>query len=203
MADNSTLNAGTGGDVIRTNDRASVKTPVVMLDLGSDGTESVVDGTAAVPAALLPTSSKVVRVSVTPTITAAGIYASGDAVGGLLTFANAARVSGGSIVIEAATIIDNDSEVATLELILFDQTFTPTADNAAFDPTDADLANVIGVVPFSTYQTFADNSITHRSALGLACKLAGTSLFGQLVVRGTPTYTATSDITVILHIVQN
>lgn len=203
MADNTELNAGTGGDTVRTNDRAGVKTPVVMLDIGSDGTESVVDGTAAVPGALLPVSGgRVVRLTQTPTISAASIYAAKDAVGGKLTFADAARASGGGIIIEAATLIDLDQEMAVTELVLFDQDFTNTADNSPFDPSDADLANVIGVIPFTVYADFTDNSVAYRSGLGLAAKLAGTSLYGQLVTRGTPTYTATSDITVILHVRQ-
>lgn len=156
----------------------------------------------AVPTVLVPTGGKVVRISVTPTITA-GAYSAGDAVGGLLTFSNAARASGGSIVIEAAVLIDYDQELAPIELVLFDRTFTNTADNSPFDPSDADLANVVGVIPFSTYYSFNDNSVAPRSALGLAAKLNGTDLFGQLVVRTAPTYTATSDISVILHIIQN
>lgn len=201
MADGVPITAGVG-TTIATDDVSSAHYQRVKLDAGDDGaTAPIVD--KAVPTVLLPTGGKVVRVSQTPTISAGSIYASGDAVGGLLTFANAARASGGSIVIEAATIVDLDQEVATLELVLFDQTFTNVADNAQFDPTDADLANIIGVIPFTTYNSFVDNAVAHRSALGLAAKLAGTSLFGQLVVRGTPTYTATSDIVVILHIVQN
>ena len=203
MADNTTLNTGSGGDVVRTQDRSSVKTPVVVLDLGSDSAESLVDGTAAAPAALMPVGGKTVRVVQTPTVSAASAYAIKDAVGGLLTFANAARVSGGSIIIEAATILDLDRQMAVMDLVLFDQTFTATSDNAAFDPSDADLANVIGVISFNQWADFNDNAIASRSGLGFAAKLAGTSLFGQLVTRSAPTYNSTSDITVILHITQN
>lgn len=203
MADNTTLNAGAAGDVVRTNDRAAVKTPVVMLDLGSDSAESILDGTAAIPAALVPVSGGIVkRLTQTPTVTA-GAYSANDAVGGLLTFSNAARASGGSIVIDAITIVDKSQQDPTLELLLFDQTFTNVADNAAFDPTDADLANVIGIIPFTVWYDFADNSVTTRAGLGLSCKLAGTDLFGQLVTRTAPTLSATSDIIVILHVTQN
>lgn len=143
------------------------------------------------------------RISVTPTISAASIYASGDAVGGLLTFSNAARVSGGSITVQSVVIIDNDQELAPLELVLFDRTFTATSDNAAFDPTDADLANCIGVVKVSDYASFNDNSVATRAGIGLAATLNGTDLFGQLVVRSAPTYTATNDIIVIVQVVQD
>lgn len=143
------------------------------------------------------------RISATPTISAGSAYAAGDAVGGLLTFANAARTSGGTITVQTVVIIDKDQELAPLELVLFDRTFTATADNAAFDPSDADLANVVGVVKVSDYSSFNDNSVATRSGIGLAAKLDGTSLFGQLVVRSAPTYTADSDITVIVQVVQD
>jgi hypothetical protein len=200
MADNVPITAGTGTS-IATDDVSSVHYQRIKLDAGDNGaTSPVVD--IAVPTVLLPTGIKVVRLTATPTITA-GAYGANDAVGGLLTFANAARLSGGSIVIEGITIVDEASQAASLELVLFDQTFTNTADNSPFDPTDADLANVIGVIPVSTYYTFNDNSVASRSGLGLACKLAGTSLFGQLVTRTAPTYAATDDVTVILHVIQN
>lgn len=202
MADNTTLNTGSGGDVVRTNDRSSVKTPVIMLDIGSDSTESVVDGTAAAPAALLPVGGKVAKLSATPTVTA-GAYSANDAVGGKITFANAARVSGGSIVIETAVVGDKAVASPSLELWLFDADFTAASDNAAFDPDDADLANLIGIIDFSTWKAGADNEASVRSGLGMAAKLAGTSLFGQLVTRGTPTLASTSDIFVTLHVIQN
>jgi len=143
------------------------------------------------------------RISAAPAISAGSIYASGDAVGGLLTFANAADTSGGTITIQTVVIIDEDQELAPLELVLFDRTFTATSDNAAFDPSDADLANIIGVVKISDYSNFNDNSVAVRTGIGLAAKLNGTDLFGQLVVRSTPTYTATDDITVIVEVVQD
>jgi hypothetical protein len=146
-------------------------------------------------------------VSVTPVITAAGIYAAGDALGGLLTFADAADSDYGSGVIEAFVVIDKDQEMDGLELHLFNQTFTATADNAAFDPSDADMANWIGFIEVvaGDYADFADNSaaILRNQNLPFNLVADGTSLFGQLVTRATPTYTATSDITVKLIIQQD
>jgi hypothetical protein len=135
-----------------------------------------------------------------PTISAAGIYAAGDALGGLLTFVNAARVAGGGTITKIV-ITDEDQELAPIELHLFNQTFTATADNAPWDPGDADLANYIGYVdiPATDYADFVDNSAAAKAS-GLRMPfdygLVGTSLFGQMVVRSAPTYTATDDITI-------
>ena len=140
----------------------------------------------------------------TPTITA-GAYSAKDAVGGLLTFANAARVSGGTIRIESVVVTDLSIQAADLVLALFDRTFTATADNDAFDPSDADLANCLGYIRInnSDYATFADNCVATLKGVGLSVKLNGTSLFGQLMCTGTPTYASTGDLVVKLGILQD
>jgi len=197
---------------------AAIQTAAEILDNVVAGTEAQVDVVAALPAGtnLLGkmgidqttpgTTNRVyvnggISIAQTPTITA-GAYSAKDAVGGLLTFANAARVSGGKSVLNSVVIIDYDDEEAGLELWLFDQTFSATADNAAWDPSDADLANCVGVVPISAadYYSAADNGVATVPGVGLEFKLAGTSLFGQLKCTGTPTYTATSDLKVVLAI---
>ena len=52
MADNTLLNAGTGGDTVRDIDRAGVKTQVVQLDAGGSSAESLISGTNPLPAKL-------------------------------------------------------------------------------------------------------------------------------------------------------
>jgi len=160
--------------------------------------------------------NKLVRtISVTPVVTAAGAYQAGDAVGGLMTFTQAAHKDVGSGAIKAVILIDNDKEDDAMELHIFNQTFTPTADNAAFDPTDADLANYAGGVIITAaaastgthstgYLNLTDNSVsTTQVDIPFNLVTGGTSLFAQLVTRGTPTYTAVTDITVKLVIVQD
>ena len=53
MSDNTTITAGTGGDVIRTVDRSSYKTQVIQLDVGGDTTdpttESIVTQASPLP----------------------------------------------------------------------------------------------------------------------------------------------------------
>lgn len=118
-----------------------------------------------------------------------------------MTFTSAARASGGSGVIRCVTVIDKDQEMAALDLVLFDQTIAGTVtDNNPFDPDDATLANVIGWVAIAAttdYKDFNDNAVAFKQVeIPYVCN--ATSLFGALVARGTPTYTATTDITVVL-----
>ena len=143
-----------------------------------------------------------ISISVTPVITDASAYSAKDAVGGEMTFANAARLAGGQGVINSVTIADNDDEKAGLELWLFSATVAEAADHSPMDFTDAELLTCVGVIPISTadYFSIADNGVACLRGIGLQFKCAATSLFGQLKCTGTPTYTAHDDLTVTLGI---
>jgi len=146
--------------------------------------------------------------ALTPTITA-GAYTAGDAVGGLLTFPAMFMAGQHSGILQTVAIIDDAQQSVELELHLFNQSFTPTADNGAFDPTDDDLENYLGYVTIaaSDYASFTDNSAASVNNIGLVVEAADPStskaLFGQLVTRGTPTYAATDDLTVRIGVLQD
>ena len=148
-----------------------------------------------------------ITISQTPTITA-GAYSANDAVGGLLTFASAGRATiseGGSILIDVL-IVDDAGQDAELELWLFNQTFTAMSDNAAWAPSEADLENCIAVVSTvgSTWRAAGTPSVINiECTRRIDLISAGTSLFGQLVTRGTPTYAATDDLTVKIKLLQD
>lgn len=144
--------------------------------------------------------SATAAISQTPTVTASGIYASGDAVGGLLTFANVNRANGEGCVIGTVTVVDLAAQSASLELWLFKATFTAMADNAPWAVSDADVANCIGVIPISSYYASTLNSVGQWTGAFLAVPAVGT-LFGQLVTRSTPTYASTTDIRVTLKVI--
>ncbi len=144
----------------------------------------------------------------TPVITA-GAYSALDAVGGKLEFEDARTPHSNAGVIVQAHISDKGKQNALLYLVLFDQDFTPTADNDAFAVSDADLLNVVGVIEFAVanYASFNANSFCTMGFAGVAVELpfvlveGGTSLFGQLFVKtSTPTYTSTTDLAVGLII---
>ena len=141
-----------------------------------------------------------INVSQTPTVTA-GAYLANDAVGGLLTFANAARVIGGSGVIKSAIILDDAGQDAETELWLFNATFVAMADNAPWAPSEADLRKLIAIITTENGAWFAAGTPSAAAVeVSQSYTLVGTSMFGQLVTRGTPTYAATDDVTVILSL---
>lgn len=136
-----------------------------------------------------------------------GAYADGDLIGAKMTFTNIIREDIGGAVITSAQLIDASTQAAAVDLLLFNadlSTGTPgdTGDNAAFDIDDADLANLIGIISFSTgdYSQFADNEIATVNDINLLIQLEDVQdIYGALVSRGTPTYTSTDDLIVRLN----
>lgn len=140
------------------------------------------------------------RIVVSPTITSGSAYAAGNALGGLLTFPNAAFRGTASGIVRAIAISDKAKQASAMDLILFIATFTATTDKTAFAPSAADLLNALGVIPVvaGDYSQFSANALACVRSANLPFDLGGsnTDLFGQLVCRGTPTYTSISDLQV-------
>lgn len=178
----------------------------LLVNLGANNDVVISDGggSITVDGSLSASPATLVRLSATPTISTSA-YLTGEALGSVMTFSSAAAVSGGAISVVAVQIADKDQERAAIDLVLFDRnpasgTFT---DNGTFDPTDTELAQIIGVIPITgaDYSNFSDNAVAHVDC-AVHGKLNGTDLFGAMITRSTPTYTATSDIVVTLSIRQ-
>lgn len=228
MADNVAITAGSG-TTVATDDIGGVQYQRQKLTLGPDGTATadaagrVVTGTSG--ALYVDNRPSLVRLQITPVISSSPAYTSGDCLGPLTTISNAARYSGGGGLIRSITVVDKtQAQRANMDLVLFDRTVTTAADNAAFQCSDADMLNCIGVIPLITVATQYNtawpgtplNSIAtipnhelttsgttqNGSMFPFPFVLNGTDLFAQLVVRGTPTYTSTSDIVVSFTIEQ-
>lgn len=137
-----------------------------------------------------------------PVITA-GAYGANDAVGGLIKFSGASLRKAGPGFINGWTIIDYGQVKAALKLFLFDRLVTVAADNAAFTISDADMRYCIGVLATGSYidvaavnSIYPSNGITPISYRAYA----GNTLYGQLMTTGTPTYAATTGLTIKLHV---
>lgn len=164
-------------------------------------------------------SSNQIRVDVAQTVTASSAYTSGNAIGGLMTIANAARVSGslgaagtGGIIQQ---VVANSKSLQTTQVDVFLFNSNPSGstctDKTAFVLATADFDKVIGVA--SVPGTAANNSgwfgggtgsVGQANNLAMAFEIAsGTSVFACAVTRGTPTFTATSDISFKYQILRN
>lgn len=148
-------------------------------------------------------------VSASPTCDTSA-YADGDLIGGKLSFSSAVRASGLSAIIGQALLVDQAKQQANIDLVLFnaDPSGTTFTDQAAFDVADADIDKICAVIRFGTYGDwvpFNDNAIAqYTPPAGIPFKLAtGTTLYGAIVSRGTPTFAASTDLKAILSLIQD
>ncbi len=130
------------------------------------------------------------------------------------TFANCARVNGGSGTIAAAYVIDGASQSVppVLELWLFNTNPTPDNDGAVFTPTYGEmtgatpgkLAAIIPLINLSV-GTASTNSVQNAGFTlnPFQCAAADTSLYGTLVVRNIYTPISAETFTIQLTIFQD
>lgn len=183
MADNTTLNTGSGGDVIATDDIAGVKIQRVKLVEGADGVNDG-DISATNP---LPVSSlgfpKTVKVDVTrPADTTA--YAAGDCISdstsaptsGGFTITSAGRQSGGSCIITDVCVASSNDPATRLagEIFIFDTSVTNVNDNAAFVVSDTEIKTCVAVIPFSLFDA-GNNGYAHITGLNILATCSGSA----------------------------
>lgn len=151
--------------------------------------------------------SKVVTVS--PTVDTSQ-YAALDVIGGELTITNAMRVNGGSGVLQAITIVDNDNEKAAFDILIMNAALTGTkADQGAIADNAADRTKFIGRIQVTAadYLSYVASSqaIAQIRNIGLPVESAAASrdLYCVILATGTPTYTATTDLMLKFHFLQD
>jgi hypothetical protein len=144
---------------------------------------------------------KAFYLTATPTIDTA-IYASGDRLGSLMTLSNVADETSGIVVLKSLIITDQAAQTAGIDVLFFDSAPTiASADNAALNITDAEMtARFIGRVVVATgdFTALSANSVAVKANIELMMRpLLGTrDLYCLLQSRGTPTYGATTALTV-------
>lgn len=120
-----------------------------------------------------------------------GIYASGDALGEQQSVRLPEHC-----LLQTVVVVDRDKEDVGFDIVLYGRAPGGTTDNAAYDPTDDELENCLGTVTVSGYKDFNDNAVATMVSVGISLWLPEGVLYFQAVSRGTPTYTATSDLRV-------
>lgn len=199
MADNTTLNTGTGGDVIRTDDISGVKVQAVKIMEGGDGTDDgFISSSNPLPVSTLG-FPKTVKVDVTrPADTTA--YAVGDAISdstsaptsGGFTITSAGRQSGGSCIITDVAVMSSNDPATKLsgEIWIFDTSVTNINDNAAFAVSDTEIKTASAVIPFSLFDA-GNNGYAHVTGLNILCTCSGSANL-RFLLRARNAYTPAS-----------
>jgi hypothetical protein len=146
------------------------------------------------------------------TVTASSAYTSGNAVGGLITIANAARVSGSagasgtSGLLQSVSVDAKSAQTTQMDLLLFNAnpSGTTCTDKTALAVAAADWNKWIGTAHITDWTSGGTPSMGQAQNLAMPYVLASsTTLYGCLVTRSTPTFTATTDISVNFHVLRN
>lgn len=137
------------------------------------------------------------QVTVTPTLDT-NIYASGDRLGSLMTIDDSSGFiqKGKLYLLEHVLILDQAKQSVALDCLMFDGSPTiASADNAAIDITDAEMAKCAGYfqVVAASYVALANSSVVQALPNIVLRPDATGKIYALLVVRsGTPTYAAGS-----------
>lgn len=132
----------------------------------------------------------VTQIALNPTISTSA-YATGNNMGGVLTFANAVRISGGSGRIKGIIITDSSKQNVAMDITFFSATPAAQTDRTATAISASDLALIIGQTNVSNYASFNATSAAFVQC-DIPIKLAATSLFALTTLRGAGTYTSTA-----------
>lgn len=140
-------------------------------------------------------------------------YAAGDAISEVttndgFTFSEVAEPGGNrrSGSIDSAVLISsaNQSTKLDAELWIFAVEPGEDADNSAFSPTDAELADLIGVIDFPSVDWKEGNGnavcVVAGVQLPFKCQDKDVQLFGRLVARNAYTPVSAEEFTVVLTI---
>jgi hypothetical protein len=189
---------------------AGVSSSQVVSVQGISGGTAQPVSLAALPALVASTAAignvggKTGKISVSPTVTAAA-YATGNIVGGKMTF-SAALLTAGSGVLESITLKIKTVQTATFTLALFDSNPTNSTwtDKTASAINAADIPFHIGnFILNGPSSVLGTETIYNLNGIGKAINAGASTLYGVLVVTGTPTFGSTTDISVVIEILQD
>ena len=208
MADNVAITAGTGTavatDEVSVDGAATAHVQYVKL---VDGTAN---GTAGIPGdsngleVVAHRELKRISVASGGLTIATTAYTAGDQVGTQFTFANAARVSGGSGTIVGVQLISAADIIGAYDIIFTDSSITLASDNAAYAISDADALKIVALVQLAGAFDIGNNRIAQTFNLAVPFVCSGTSLFGGLITRSAHTFfAAVTDLQVIVYVEWN
>lgn len=211
MSDNVAITAGSGTTIATENltiNSVAAQVEQVKLVFGPLDTYSgqqggrLVDGSSTAAAGFIDPRPNGATVIKTPTITATA-YSVNESLGAVIDFGAIARASGGSLLITGAILVDLAQQNAQTDLLLFNAnpsngTYT---DHATITPNATDTKMIQGYVSFSGYVNLSTTeSVSVVQNLAEHIVLSGTQhLYGLLITRGTPTYSSTTGVSLILN----
>jgi hypothetical protein len=159
------------------------------VDIGNVDVASIAAGENMIGQTVSPDSVVLITASLDTSI-----YADGDTLFDTQEIASAARVNGGTVILQSVMVSDISDQGQPFDLIFFNANTSLGTENSAPDIDDTEVLTVIGRVQISAadYYDLGGNRVACVRGIGLMMKAgaATTSLYVAGVSRGTGTYTA-------------
>jgi len=136
---------------------------------------------------------------------AAAAYHSNDVLSATQELADAVRVDGGSGILQSIQVIDQDDQGQPIDIFIFSGSAALGTENAAISISDADAAQILGIVRVvaNDYIDCINSMNASINGLNIPVEVAsGTSLYVATATRGTPTHTG-SGIVLNIGILQD
>lgn len=138
----------------------------------------------------------------------AAAYSAGHLVGNKLTLTGIARADGKLALLQSLFLIDTSNQKAALELLIFNANPSATTftDHATLSINAADVGKIVRRVSIAAadYVTIDTKAFADISPGGKVLKPAsGVDMYACLVAVGTPTYAATTALTLNLGVLQD
>lgn len=143
------------------------------------------------------------------TVTAGSAYASGNAVGGLITITNAARIGGGTGYVASVAVDIKSTQTGAIDVFFFDAnpSGSTCTDKSNISIVVADFNKVLGYLQIPTASMLSVGTptvgVVANVKLPFSLVAPGTSLYACVVTRATPTFTATTDVSLDINLVRN
>lgn len=134
-----------------------------------------------------------------PTVSSSPAYTSGDCMGGLITLAAVARISGGGGLLSTIYLNCKSLQTLAIDAIFFNanpsaSTFT---DNAAVAIAAADFDKIVAVAHITDWTALGTPSFAQATVNKVFKLASGTTAYLALVARGAITLASTSDLTAV------
>lgn len=144
------------------------------------------------------------QVTVPLRVTASSAYVANNSVGGLIMFNNITGPQQSGII-QNVTVLCQSSQTTGYKLYLFNDnpSSTTIADKATPSLNAADLPKLLDVITLGTADVTLGKTISVTNSIGRGFIAPTQTLYGVLMTTGTPTYTAASDVSIVLTLLQD
>lgn len=128
-------------------------------------------------------------------------YAAGDSIGAGGTITSAAKATGGGLVINNLSFVNDAAQNFELDVIFFRDSITAPTDNVAWAPSEVDLLKICGGITVldTDWRSYGTRSVAALNDINLVIpSLVATTLSYVVIAQGAFNFAGTSDLTMIV-----